>query len=57
MRESLRQDRPVGLTSPALHLAAAPAFFVHAVVTEAKSRTSATPSMAHPVPERTNHRQ
>jgi hypothetical protein len=44
--ESLRRDRPVGLTSPAFHrrLRQRQVLFAHTVVTVAKNRTSAIPS-------------
>ena len=52
-RESLRRDRLVGITTPALHVAAATVLFAYAVVTVTENRTSATPSFASDAPTET----
>ena len=45
-RESIRRDRPIGLTPPAFHACGSASPFAHAVATVAKIRTSATPILA-----------
>ena len=56
-RESLRRDRHVGITSPALLLATGPVFFTQTVVIEAKTRTSTMPNMHQTIKASTSNKR